>query len=70
MRYILIIPILQMRERDLERLRNMLTFIIASKWQIQELNPGSLILEPMIFSSTPLPRGHLARGLQTISKEY
>lgn len=60
MRFILIIPILQMRKRDLERLRNMLTVIIASKWQVQELNPGSLILEPMIFSSTPSPRGHLA----------
>lgn len=39
-------PILQMRKGDLERLRNMLKVTIASKWQIQELNPGSLILEP------------------------
>lgn len=60
MRFILIIPILQMRKRDLERLRNMLTVIIVCKRQIQELNPGSLILESKIFSSTPLPRGHLA----------
>lgn len=35
-----------MRKGDLERLRNMLKVTIASQWQIQELNPGSLILEP------------------------
>ena len=39
-------PILQMRKGDLERLRNMPTVTITSKWQIQELNPDSLILGP------------------------